>query len=377
MLIRASYNALRNIWMCIYNIEELIDLRKATILGEGNNMYRLMPGTVAYSKGKIYISDLQSNGLYVVEDLNFQNARLVCHFDGEKSIIRDLFTSAVLIDTDVLWIPHSGSNLYLHNTRTDCLDKVKTPKDLVCGGGAFKTALKSEKGVYLLGYCNNDIWIYKKKEGTKKKIEVPNGKGLYMGGCFLDGCLYIVSKASSHILRIDCITNEVTIVDTDNVEGYADIGCVGSRLLLVGFDSGNLYELKDNELLLLKERIGNFKDWPHGGIVTDSSGKLYILSRMRDELIIHDTNEDSFKKVIISDGFNEDLSMAKPIIVDDDIVFWSYGCNCIWVYHIDSEVLEKHVLYSSYVPKIDREKNDIAVFYEDSIWKLDSFIKAL
>ena len=122
-------------------------------------MYRLMPGAIAYSKDDIYISDLQSNGLYIVEDMNFQNARLVCCFDGEKAIIRDLFTSAVRIDTDVLWIPHSASNLYLHNTKTDCLDKVKTPKDLVCGEGAFRTAFKSEKGVYLLGYCDSDIWI--------------------------------------------------------------------------------------------------------------------------------------------------------------------------------------------------------------------------
>lgn len=340
-------------------------------------MYRLMPGAVAYSNGDIYISDLQSNGLYIVENLNFQDARIVCHFDAEKTIIRDLFTSAVLIDTDVLWIPHNASNLYLYNTKTDCLDKVKTPKDLVCGGGAFKTALKSEKCVYLLGYCNSDIWVYEKNEGTIKKIEVPNGKGLYIGGCFLDGCLYIVSKASSLILKIDCVTNKVTIVDTDSVEGYADIGCVGRRLLLVGFDSGNLYELKDNELLIIKEGISDFKDWPHGGIATDLNGKLYILSRMKEELIIYDADENSFKKVIISDDFNEDLSIAKPIIVDDDIFFWSYGCNYIWVYHIDSEVLEKHDIYSSYMPKIDKENNDMAVFYEDSIWKLDSFIKAL
>lgn len=338
---------------------------------------KVQPGAMTYCEDKIFFSDLCSNTLYAMS-IEGKIAEYLVQFDNECSFQKRLFTSLVTGDKKVFCIPHGAKAMGVYDIKKRKGYSVPLPNKVGEIGGTFKTGIYHNQNVYLLGYGEKNVWVYDVKLDSWDKILIPESKGLFVAGCIKDDCLFIVSKASSNIWRIDCKNRRSEILCLNiKVNGFSDIKTVGENLILTSYDTDVIYSVCGEHIMSTWETQNNFTIWPHGGGIIGKDGDYYFVSTLKYNL----------KKISMKSGEEECIEIEKYNLncntpcslmsCGENIVIWLYETSEIIKYNVYNKYIEKINLITMKKPEIQFKKNEIMLIEESSICELRDFIKLL
>lgn len=324
----------------------------------------------------LYFSDLCSNSLYVMKE-GKGKAELVIQFEEECSFKRRLYTGLILGENKIFGVPHGASTMGIYDLNCGEGKSVELPRKIHDVLSKFKVGAYNSGHIYLLGYCVENVWDYDIDKDEWFEIEIPQSNGLFMSSYFFDNYLYIVSKASPNIWRINSIDRSVETITIDIKEvGYVNICVLDKYMLLTSYQSGKVYSLADNIITNVWSTNSSFLTWPHGGATIGADGNYYQVSLELEGLTKIDIKDGKMGEI----AFPNSSQKNRPCIINalnEYIYVHFYESSEGIKYNVFTSEIESFNYTTDIKPIITYKNGEKILIEESPSLDLDSFLESM
>lgn len=356
----------------VYGI--LPTLERERICKKMDQRYNVIPSAILVDKTKTYLMDSYSNTLFSIEFSNLCIERIV-QFDKESGFQRDLYSEMIWGDGCIYFVPHGATTLGIYDATTRQLYSKELPLEICRGRGTFKTAVYINHELYLLGYAEKNVWSYSKEKDKFTKIEIPDSVGLFVAGAEKNNTLFIVSKMSPDIWKIDCKSQYVERCTGCTCEvGYVDVRVINEKVFVISWGTNNVYQYLENRWCLCKKNIkSDFSKWPHHrGLLINNL--YYVWSKEENGIMAYDLG--TYEEIHIDLNVKK-MSNVGLVAWKNKILLWHFGTNEIYELSLDEKIIKENLIFDRHRPV--RNINDQTVLNainESKYFKLIDFIDA-